>query len=237
MHFGSNLQFLRRRGNMTQEKLAQQLDVSRQAVSKWESGETVPEVSTLLQLAELFHCSLDDLLRQDLSLLDTPVRFVTVKGFSMARYCVISPNAEKDVQTLLTDWAQKEGLVDPTLLLWSFHHVTQQQKNQFSMDGFEAACVLPESFSPKDHRYPVTGQPDCTYAVITLPEPEGRSSARIAHGIRTILEALHSAGIHKSAKEGILPCFERRTTVNGVTMVELYLQCQDAPVEEEITII
>lgn len=38
MSFSDNLQVLRKRNNMTQEQLAEQLEVSRQAVSKWESG-------------------------------------------------------------------------------------------------------------------------------------------------------------------------------------------------------
>jgi len=237
MYFGANLQFLRRRNGMTQEMLSQHLGVSRQAVSKWESGETVPEVSTLVQLAELFHCSLDTLLRQNLILPDSPIRVVTVKGFRMARYCVISPQARDDVQTILSDWAIKEGLSVPTLLLLGFSHVTEEQKIRFSMEGFEAVCVLPQEFSPRDTRFPITAQPDCTYAVVTIPEPEGRSSARIAQGIRTILETLSSMGIRKSAKQGILPYFERRYIHDGVPMAELYLQCQGAAASEEITII
>lgn len=236
MYFGTNLQFLRRRGSMTQEKLAQHLDVSRQAVSKWESGETVPEISTLLLLSELFQCTLDELLRQDLSHSDSPVRIVTVAGFRMARYCVISPNAEQDVQSLLQNWAAREGLNNPTVLLWSFPYLTEEQKSRFSLEGFEAACILPDSFSPEDTRFPVTSQPACTYAVMTIPEPNGRSSAQIARCIRTILETLHDLGIRKSAKEGFLPCFERRYTRDGITYAEVYLQCLDAPSSDEITI-
>ena len=236
MYFGANLQFLRKRSNMTQEKLSQHLNVSRQAVSKWEAGETVPDVSTILLLSELFHCPLDAFLRQDLSLSDSPVRIVKVTGFRMAKYCVLSSNAGEDVQTILSDWANKEGLTKPTLLLWSFPYVTEEQKTRFSMQGFEAACVLPDSFSPKNSRFPITAQPACTYAVVTIPEPEGRSSQQIASGIRTILETLRNMGIPKSAKEGILPCFEKRSIQNGIPVAELYLQCQDAPTNEEITI-
>ncbi len=41
MSFSDNLQVLRKRNNMTQEQLAEQLEVSRQAVSKWESGDSL----------------------------------------------------------------------------------------------------------------------------------------------------------------------------------------------------
>lgn len=67
MSLGENLQFLRKRENMTQEQLAEALEVSRQSVSKWESDNTYPETDKLLQLAELFHCTLDDLMRKDVS--------------------------------------------------------------------------------------------------------------------------------------------------------------------------
>ena len=43
MSFSDNLQVLRKRNNLTQEQLAEQLEVSRQAVSKWESGQSYPE--------------------------------------------------------------------------------------------------------------------------------------------------------------------------------------------------
>lgn len=67
MSLGQNLQFLRKRDNITQEQLAESLEVSRQSVSKWESDITYPEMDKLLQLANLFHCSLDDLVQKDIS--------------------------------------------------------------------------------------------------------------------------------------------------------------------------
>ncbi len=67
MSLGENLQFLRKRNNMTQEQLAEALEVSRQSVSKWESDNTYPETDKLIQLADLFHYSLDDLMRKDIS--------------------------------------------------------------------------------------------------------------------------------------------------------------------------
>lgn len=67
MSLGENLQFLRKRDNITQEQLAETLEVSRQSVSKWESDTSYPEMDKLLQLASLFHCSLDDLVQKDIS--------------------------------------------------------------------------------------------------------------------------------------------------------------------------
>lgn len=67
MSLGQNLHFLRKRDNITQEQLAEELEVSRQSVSKWESDTTYPEMDKLLQLASFFHCTLDDLVQKDIS--------------------------------------------------------------------------------------------------------------------------------------------------------------------------
>lgn len=63
MSFGENLQFLRKKNNITQEQLAEQLGVSRQSVSKWESDGSYPEMDKLMQLCEMFSCNMDALLR------------------------------------------------------------------------------------------------------------------------------------------------------------------------------
>ncbi len=45
---------LRKANNLTQEELAEKLNVSRQSVSKWESGQTIPELEKLIALSEVF---------------------------------------------------------------------------------------------------------------------------------------------------------------------------------------
>ena len=67
MSLAENLQFLRKQKNITQEQLAEQLEVSRQSVSKWESGQSYPEMDKLLQISSMFHCSMDSLLQGDVS--------------------------------------------------------------------------------------------------------------------------------------------------------------------------
>ena len=61
MIFSEKLQILRKNKGLTQEELAEKLGVSRQAVAKWESGETIPDLDKCRLLAELFEVSLDDL--------------------------------------------------------------------------------------------------------------------------------------------------------------------------------
>ncbi len=67
MSLGENLQYLRKQKDITQEQLAEQLEVSRQSVSKWESGASYPEMEKLLQISSMFHCSMDTLLQGDVS--------------------------------------------------------------------------------------------------------------------------------------------------------------------------
>lgn len=64
MTLGEKLSKLRKENNYTQEQLADVLGVSRQAISKWESNITYPETDKLIRISELFHCSLDYLLKE-----------------------------------------------------------------------------------------------------------------------------------------------------------------------------
>ena len=59
--FKNNLIHLRKINQLTQEDVADKVGVSRQAVAKWESGETVPDLDKCRLLAELFGVTLDDL--------------------------------------------------------------------------------------------------------------------------------------------------------------------------------
>ncbi len=53
MNFAENLAAYRKKSGMTQEQLAEQLNITRQAVSKWESGQAVPDVDAALKLCEV----------------------------------------------------------------------------------------------------------------------------------------------------------------------------------------
>ena len=65
MEFHEKLQELRKEKNLTQEQLAEQLYVSRTAISKWESGRGYPSIDSLKELSKFFGISLDDLLSGD----------------------------------------------------------------------------------------------------------------------------------------------------------------------------
>lgn len=65
MTFGEKLQYLRKTKGMSQEQLASIINVSRQAVSKWELNDSLPDVENILQLSKLFEVSIDYLLKDD----------------------------------------------------------------------------------------------------------------------------------------------------------------------------
>ena len=63
MDFSEKLLTLRKANNLTQEQLAEKLDVSRQSVSKWESGQATPELEKIVALSAVFDVSTDYLLK------------------------------------------------------------------------------------------------------------------------------------------------------------------------------
>lgn len=62
MTLGERIQKYRRLAGLSQEQLAEQMAVSRQAVSKWELGDTIPDADRIVQLAQLFGITTDTLL-------------------------------------------------------------------------------------------------------------------------------------------------------------------------------
>ncbi|MDO4356988.1 MAG: helix-turn-helix transcriptional regulator [Clostridia bacterium] len=66
MHIGNKISQCRRAAGISQEKLAEQLGISRQAVSRWETGEAVPDVEKVILLSRIFGVSTDYLLLDEL---------------------------------------------------------------------------------------------------------------------------------------------------------------------------
>lgn len=226
MFLSSNLQYLRRRSGMSQEKLAQRMGVSRQTVSKWESGEACPEIGNLMELCGIFSCKLDPLLREDLSLRETsPVRILRVEQFRMARYIMISPQAEQDVRDYMDRWARECGLAQPGYIHWAFSYVSTEQRERFGLRGHAGACILPADFTPACGGPEILVQEAADYAVMTVRDGKPQSA------YPAILEHLREHGIRKSAKSGYLPCFER-TQEDGST--DVFVLCEGGEAEEAL---
>lgn len=62
MNFGEQIKKLRKQKNLTQEQMASQLGISRQAVSNWENDRNLPDIEMLISIAVTFQISLDDLI-------------------------------------------------------------------------------------------------------------------------------------------------------------------------------
>ncbi|MFE4122520.1 MULTISPECIES: helix-turn-helix domain-containing protein [Priestia] len=65
MRLGDQLQRLREEKNMSREELAQQINVSRQAVYKWENNKGYPDIQNLLRLSEIYETTIDELIKND----------------------------------------------------------------------------------------------------------------------------------------------------------------------------
>ena len=64
--FSENLKKIRKEHNLSQEQLADELGVSRQAISKWESAVAYPEMDKIIALCDKFNLNIDDLLHKDI---------------------------------------------------------------------------------------------------------------------------------------------------------------------------
>ncbi|MBR5742464.1 MAG: helix-turn-helix transcriptional regulator, partial [Clostridia bacterium] len=69
MEIGEKLKESRTKAGITQEECAEKLGVSRQTVSNWETGRSYPDVRSCLSLGDLYQISLDELLREDTSMI------------------------------------------------------------------------------------------------------------------------------------------------------------------------
>ena len=74
MKLGQKIAELRKKSGLSQEALAEKMNVSRQAVSKWESNQSIPDIEKIVDLSELFGVTTDYLLKNGIN------RRLTVDG-------------------------------------------------------------------------------------------------------------------------------------------------------------
>lgn len=232
MFLGENIQYLRRKNGLTQETLAQRLGVSRQTVSKWESGEALPELTKLPELGDVFGCKLDALLREDLAERErrySQVRVVRVAGFRLAQYVVISPQPEADAAAHLERWARNAGLPDTAASIgWAFPQVTAEQKSRFGLQGYGAGLILPEDFSGEGGSVELVSQSPADYAMLTVWGKANALLPQLSQAVALILDYLGRNGLRKSAGEGVLPCFHRLRQEAGEAFLDVFVHCQGA---------
>ena len=96
MNLGNKIRELRRARNLTQEQLAASLNISAQAVSKWEIGTSYPDMTMIPTLATFFKVSLDELFDFDVNNIDKEIEDIRLES---NKY--FWDNFEKSEQTLL----------------------------------------------------------------------------------------------------------------------------------------
>ncbi|MCF6166336.1 Transcriptional regulator [Furfurilactobacillus rossiae] len=69
MELATALKAARQRANLSQQAVADELHISRQSISKWETGKTLPDIENLIRLSTLFDLSLDDLIKGDTTMM------------------------------------------------------------------------------------------------------------------------------------------------------------------------
>ena len=97
---GANIASYRKRLHLTQVGLAERLNYSDKAVSKWERGESTPDVQTMVQLADLFEISVNDLLVDPNELPDNPGRVERVMGRAVEK--TLKRKADKRIILMLS---------------------------------------------------------------------------------------------------------------------------------------
>lgn len=242
MYLSKNIQHLRKQRRMTQEQLAEKMNVSRQTISKWESGEMTPELQKLIEMCELFACKLDALIREDMFAdedIFSPIEIRRMPAFRMARYIMVTPNPEDDVQAYMAHWAQRSGLLDrqpdAMRLGWDWPYVTQEQQSRFGLRGYVTAYVLPEGFSTDCPGVEFADQIAADYAVITITEPHVASFARIPKAHHKIMEFLQVNGFKEKPHPDILSCFEHEYEKDGVHYMDVYIHVDSVAKTESFT--
>lgn len=222
MSFGKNLQYLRQLSkNMTQEALAEKLNVSRQTISKWEMDAANPEMDKALEICKIFNCTLDNLFREEMDKRSdaySNLRVEDVTGFRYIAYTVISTEPESDTIGRMYKIAKENGIENPKVIGWDFPNVSQEQVNVFNMHGYTAALVLPEDVSLEG--YEIKEQATHKYVAIHIERPFENPFVTIPGAYHTLFDFMRTNGLERVEDE-VIPCFE----TDGESM-DVYIACK-----------
>lgn len=69
MNIGETIKFKRNNLNLTQDELAEKIHVSRQTISSWENSKSLPDVTSLILLSDVYQISLDELIKGDITMI------------------------------------------------------------------------------------------------------------------------------------------------------------------------
>lgn len=227
MSFGKNLQFLRKMGNgMTQEELAERLTVSRQTISKWELDMAYPEMEKVIEICNMFSCTMDQLVREDMNVCDeaySNIRTEEVGAFWYAKYAVISVEPEEDAIRHVNEWAKKLGMKMPKVIGWDFPVVSQEQANGFGMHGYAAALVFTDKEQGSGLETEIIRQEKQKYAAITITQSPQSPFTLIPNAYKVLMAHMKVNGMKEKFDKNIISCFEREYEVDGVWHMDVYI--------------
>ena len=227
MSFGQNLQFLRKmRNGMTQEDLAEKMSVSRQTVSKWELDTAYPEIEKLIELCELFSCSMDELIREDMNIANdaySEIRVEWLEEFKYIRYAVISREPEEDAIEHIRRWAQKLGITEPQIIGWDFPMLSQEQINVYNMHGYAAALILDDTSVVADENAEIITQKKQKYAAITIKQYSSAPFYIIPNAYKALFSYIKANGLETSHTKTATPCFEKEYVIDGIDYMDVYI--------------
>jgi DNA-binding XRE family transcriptional regulator len=225
--FGKNLQFLRRmRDQMTQEELAEKLEVSRQTISKWELDQGYPEMKKALEICQLFSCSLDQLIREDLNVDDqaySPVWTQWVEPFYYLPYTVVSAEPEDDAKNHVSVWAKTLGISDPDIIGWDFPVPSQQLVNACHMHGYTAALRLSNPETAGEMASRVKHQEGQTYIAITIRDPFQDPFRLIPNAYQLLLRYSETNKLNMPKGKETVSCFEKEYRKENTEYMDVYL--------------
>ena len=225
MSLGQNLQFLRKMRRMTQEELSEKLAVSRQTVSKWELDAVYPEMEKVIELCELFNCSMDQLIRENMNVVDdlySNIRCEWVEPFQYLRHIVISTDPETDAIEHMKRTAAELGIDQPKLIGWDFPMLSQEQINVYNMHGYACALILPEGITPPEGME-VLAQQRQQYAAITISDPFSAPFTTIPNAYKVLLTYMKANGLRGRLQKDAIECFEKQYTAGGATWMDVFI--------------
>ncbi len=95
MNLCDKIKKLRKENNLSQEQLAEKLNVSRQAISKWESNKAYPDIDNLILLRDIFNVTLDDLIISENNTKSEDINEATESSSDTKLYNIKSNNVKK----------------------------------------------------------------------------------------------------------------------------------------------
>ncbi|MCI8698816.1 MAG: helix-turn-helix domain-containing protein [Oscillospiraceae bacterium] len=137
MSLGNNLYQARKKAGLSQEGVAERLGVSRQTISKWETGETLPDIRQSKRLAVLYKLTLDELIDFDLDVQEVQEAIARTSDAVTDKIDWTSAWGKK--YPVLLTYPEK---VDPTLYAQELSQMLERLKGESGYNELDAMLVL-----------------------------------------------------------------------------------------------